>query len=368
MKKQNLKIKNYTTDGKVVHFSKEKDINEKLIAVLGNKFLEYRKRWNKVNNLELITDFPLFLHVELNQKCNYECPHCIIGNIDDVEKFYPKENGNIDFEAFKKIVDEGAEHNCPSISPQGDNEPLLIKNFEDYLYYAHKKNFIDIMFNTNGSPLTEERAQKILDSGVTRLRISLDAYTDEVYKKVRVGAIDLEKVKRNIFKFLDLRDKGNYKLPIVGVSFCKIKTNEHEAKQFEDYWRDKVDFFSSQTYVPPTLTNVKYFDFYTEDQFLKQSKKKFNCNQPYQRVVIRNNKIYPCCVTLALPNDRSKDNLIIGDLTNSTIYEAWNGKKMTELRDIHKNGDFRKNEICAGCVNSIYPTKKYLNEIARKLN
>ena len=76
--------KKYTTDGKVVHLSSESDINEKLSKILGKRFIEYRKKWDLANNLSLITEFPLFLHIELNQTCNYRCPHCIIGNPDEV--------------------------------------------------------------------------------------------------------------------------------------------------------------------------------------------------------------------------------------------------------------------------------------------
>ena len=38
---------------------------------------------------------------------------------------------------LKRIVDEGYEYNCPSIEPQGTNEPLLIKDFHKYIKYAH---------------------------------------------------------------------------------------------------------------------------------------------------------------------------------------------------------------------------------------
>ena len=102
----------------------------------------------------------------------------------------------MDFEKYKRIIDEGSEHNCPSVEPQGTNEPLLIKDFEKYLKYAHSKNFIDIMINTNGSALTERRSKQLLDSGITRLRFSLDAATPETYAKIRVGSIPLEKFIR----------------------------------------------------------------------------------------------------------------------------------------------------------------------------
>lgn len=343
-------IKNkYTTDGKVVHLSTEDEINNKIAKVLGQKFIDYRKKWDLANKLELVTEFPLFLHIELNQTCNYKCPHCIIGNPDEVEKLYNKKE-NLTFEQYKKIVDEGAKHNCPSITAQGDNEPFLIKNMEEYIYYAHKKGFIDIMTNTNGSPITANRSKKILDSGLTRIRFSLDAYTDKTYKKVRVGAIDLDKVKRNIFNFLDLKEKGGYKLPVVGVSFCKLKQNENEVEEFTNYWRDKVDIISIQKFMPPTPNKEKYKEYYSSDQYHEKVLDKFNCVQPYQRLVIKNDSIYPCCVSF-------NKNLVLGSIKNTKIYDAWHSKKMNELREIHKRGTYKEDKTCKTCVELIYPPK-----------
>jgi MoaA/NifB/PqqE/SkfB family radical SAM enzyme len=352
--------KSYTTDGRVVHLTTEEDVNQKISKVLGKKFVHYRKKWDLVNKLSLITEFPLFLHIELNQTCNYKCPHCIIGNPDEVSKLYNKEE-NLTFKQYKKIVDEGAEYNCPSITAQGDNEPFLIKNMEEYIYHAHKKGFIDIMTNTNGSPITPKRSQQILDSGLTRLRFSLDAFTDKTYKKVRVGAIDLEKVKKNIFTFLELKEKGGYKLPIVGVSFCKLKNNQHELEKFKNYWKDKVDLVSVQTFVPPTQNKKAYLDFYPEDQFYDEENKNFRCNQPFQRIQIRNHEMFPCCYSLVMGDKGTKNykNFVLGNINDTSIYDAWNGSKMKELRKIQIKGKFKKNPTCATCVKHTYPTKNF---------
>ena len=352
--------KSYTTDGRVVHLTTEEDINQKISKVLGKKFVHYRKKWDLVNKLSLITEFPLFLHIELNQTCNYKCPHCIIGNPDEVSKLYNKEE-NLTFKQYKKIVDEGAEYNCPSITAQGDNEPFLIKNMEEYIYHAHKKGFIDIMTNTNGSPITPKRSQQILDSGLTRLRFSLDAFTDKTYKKVRVGAIDLEKVKKNIFTFLELKEKGGYKLPIVGVSFCKLKNNQHELEKFKNYWKDKVDLVSVQTFVPPTQNKKAYLDFYPEDQFYDEENKNFRCNLPFQRIQIRNHEMFPCCYSLVMGDKGTKNykNFVLGNINDTSIYDAWNGSKMKELRKIQIKGKFKKNPTCATCVKHTYPTKNF---------
>ena len=64
-------IKEYSTDGKVRHFSTEDDINIKLGKIIGKKFIDYRKIWDAANRMELVTDFPLFLHLDMNQNSNY---------------------------------------------------------------------------------------------------------------------------------------------------------------------------------------------------------------------------------------------------------------------------------------------------------
>ncbi len=344
-----IDVKEYSTDGKVRHFSTEEDINQKLIKIIGKKFADYRATWDKANRFELVTDFPLFLHLDMNQECNYKCPHCIIGDIYETKKYY---DGNyLSFDGFKKIVDEGADYGCPSLSPQGNNEPFLIKDLHKYIHYAYKKNFIDIMLNNNGSALTEKRAQQVLDSGLTRIRFSLDAFSPETYSIVRVGSIPLDKVKKNIETFLNLKEKGNYKLPVTGVSFCKVRQNEHEVEDFINYWQPKVDIISIQSFVPPTTNKEKYEKFYSTDQYEEEESKEFKCVQPFQRLVIRNQYIYPCCVSF-------NKELRLGSIDNTQIYDAWHSPKMNEIRELHKNGQFYKNKTCKDCVNLIYPTKK----------
>ena len=142
------------------------------------------------------------------------------------------------------------------------------------------------MLNNNGSALTKKRAQQILDSGLTRL-VQFRSLTMKLIQS-KVGSISLDRVKRNIFNFLELKEKGGYKLPIVGVSFCVLKQNENEVDDFKNYWKDIVDIVSIQRFVPPTLNKEKYKHFYSSDQFNEKPLDSFNCVQPYQRIIIRN--------------------------------------------------------------------------------
>ena len=70
----------YSTDNKVKLYSSEEDIMKKLEGVLGQKFVEYRRKWELTNKFELETEFPLYLQIELHQICNLKCPMCAIGD------------------------------------------------------------------------------------------------------------------------------------------------------------------------------------------------------------------------------------------------------------------------------------------------
>jgi len=62
----------YITDGRVKHYSKEDEVNKKLGDILGEKFIRYRKEWDTVNRFEIVTEYLLFIHLDVNQKCNME--------------------------------------------------------------------------------------------------------------------------------------------------------------------------------------------------------------------------------------------------------------------------------------------------------
>ena len=339
--------KMYTTDGKVRWFANEEDVNTKLISMLGEKFETYRKKWDQVNLFELETEFPLFLQVETNQICNLTCPACPIGAPDAHEKYISQDK--MPWSMYEKIILEGEKYGCPSLEPQGTNEPFLDNSLENYIKFASEHGFIDIMLNTNGTLLGEERSKKFLKSGITRIRFSLDAATKETYEKVRTGA-KFDTTMKNIERFLEIKKQGNYELPVVGVNFCKTSYNEHEEEAFIEQWMDKVDFVVIQEFQPPD-TDHDYSHFLsTTSEYRDNVMKEFKCQQPWQRVQVRSNgEICPCCAFFSTE-------LSLGNIKEKSIYEIWNGEEMNNLRKLHKDGRYAENPWCKKCVNGICGT------------
>ena len=52
---------------------------------------------------------------------------------------------------------------------------------------------------------------------------------------------------------------------------------------------------------------------------------------------------------------------VLGNINEISIYDAWNSKKMREMRQIQIEGRFKENPTCAMCVKYTYPTKKFVS-------
>ena len=132
----------------------------------------------------------------------------------------------------------------------------------------------------------------------------------------------------------------------MGVNFCKTKFNEHEEEIFIEKWIDKVDFFVIQDFQPPDL-DTNYTAFLPSKSTLRENIKKsgYNCQQPWQRVLVRSNgEVTPCCAFFSAE-------LSLGNMKDHNLHELWNSKEMHELRSMHKLGNYGDNPWCKKCVN-----------------
>ncbi len=312
---------------------------ENLIKVKGDIFKEYRKKWDKVNSFDLETDSPIFLQIEPNYKCNYKCPMCTQGDPKLIEKYGYEER--LSTSDFKKIIKEAEKYKCPSIAIYGDNEPFLIKNIPEWFAMARDAGFLDIMAITNGSVMTESLAERILDSGLTRLRFSIDAVTPETYSKIRIGG-KFDRTVRNIELFLNARAKRGVLLPQVGVNFVKMSINQHELEPFIKRWEKVVDFITIQDFMKPDVDgDYQYLDIGNREEV-----ETFRCTQPWQRLYIRGNgDVTVCCAQF-------NSKLVIGNIRKDSLYDLWNSKKMKDFRLMHKEGRFYENPVCLKCSKS----------------
>ena len=306
-----------------------------LYEQFGNRFVEYRRIWHLASQYKLETSFPLFLMFELTSSCNYKCKMCFRGNNKLFKQFHYQEK--LDFQTYKRLIDEASDNQCPSVSLNNNNEPLLQKDLEDYIAYASQKGIMDIMINTNASLLTPSRSKSLIDSGLTRIMFSLDSTTVETYKAVR-GRNNFREVRSNILEFINIRNRKKKSLPLVRMTFVRMSFNSHEEKAFHKFWQGKCDYVSSQEFLPPYPGGYKYLK---PLNYLNHEP--FRCISPWQRIIIQGDgSVLPCCQHYAR-------DLTLGSIHKQTIKQIWLSGKMRRLRQGAKANQLPEGSICGKC-------------------
>jgi len=329
-------------------YSEKQNPHDIIAAELGRDFNDYREKWEKGVNFECELPFPLHIDFEIGYQCNYRCKMCVMSLPPAQRNLFGDPSKRLSFETFRKIVDEGSKHGLKSIGLNGLNEPLLRDDICDWVRYARNNGIVDVMFNTNGMLLNERNSRDLIEARLTRIMISIDAAKDQTYSEIRQQD-SLRQVKANVERFVEIRKSLERRLPIVRVSFVKMKRNLAELDEFIEYWKDKVDFFSIQRFGNPLLKGEPNYEVFDEQHIEEPSSDfKFKCPQPWVRLLVgHNGDVNPCC---GIQGPR----LVVGNIYKDSIKEIWRNNTMAYLRKIHKAGRYRDFKICHLCCQSLY--------------
>ncbi|MGA8500247.1 MAG: radical SAM protein [Candidatus Sulfotelmatobacter sp.] len=140
---------------------------------------------------------PRLIFWELTKGCNLRCIHC---RASATELSSPND---LSTQAARDIIDQIAEVSSPILVLSG-GEPLFRSDIFQLARYGTDKG-LRVALATNGTLVTRQVAQKIVDSGVKRVAISLDgsdALTHDTFRGIP-GAFDAA-----ITGFRNLKDLG----------------------------------------------------------------------------------------------------------------------------------------------------------------
>lgn len=272
-----------------------------------------RVRWHIYPRLKMSGSYPDHVDLELSAACNMKCPMCYTVT-EAFKKYVP--HVNLDFNVFKKIVDELAANGVFSIRLSWRGEPTLNPHFMECIRYAKKKGIKEVDSLTNALKLTPEMFEEIVELQMDWLTISFDG-TGETYEKIRMPAKYDEMVAK-IRQFHEIKKKKNSVKPVIRIQGVWPAIAENPMEYF-DTFEPIVDEVSVNT-----LGDYLHKD--TEIQFLEN----FTCPVPFHRLAIGSDGRAFMCI-----NDELSQRPV-GDAKTQSIYEIWNGKPLQEVREIHK--------------------------------
>lgn len=289
------------------------------------------------------------LSIEPTNLCNLKCPECPSGNnaMTRPRLYLAKKD-------FENTINQVANHlSYLQLFFQG--EPFLHPKIFEYIAFAKERN-IYTSISTNGQFLGVTNCEKIVNSGLQRLIISMDGTTQDVYEKYRVGG-SLGLVINGIENLLETKRQLKSKTPFVIMQFVVFSTNEHQVPAVKALAKslhvDKLEIKTAQidnfengnTLIP----NNKKFSRYIENEkglFTLKRKSKFKCWRVWNGSVLSaENKILPCCFD-------KNGAYAYNEFEGTSLQMNWKGEKARLFR---KQVWKKNNEIdmCKNCTEGL---------------
>ncbi len=165
-----------------------------------------------------------FLHVRLDTglRCNLRCKMC----------FFSTTALNIPFkqmtiERFRIIMERIAPH-TEKMALSCAAEPLMSRCFFDALKEVDSYEIPYLYLITNGTLLDRAAAERLLDSSLDKVCVSLDGTTEKTLAKIRPGA-SFKKIKVNLQQFIKIRDERGQTSPLLSLNMVLMHSNIREA-------------------------------------------------------------------------------------------------------------------------------------------
>ncbi len=295
-------------------------------SVNSNVFLRWPYKLFVQNLIDF--NFPQHLFLEATNVCNLKCEMCA-RNIK--EQIY----GYMDFNLFKKIIDEASIYGPRSFCLHIFGEPLLALNIVRMMEYIKLKNSNNtILLTTNGILLEEELPQRILDLGIDRLVVSVMAAKEETYEKI-TQADCLKKVETNIINFISLKKLKAKNKPTVFVRMLKNERTHNEVKLFIDRW--------SKLNVLIDIRGAHNYAGKIKDNIFKKVFKRYPCYHLWFSPGINyEGDVSICCCDW-------NGEAVIGNVKNQPLSNIWKNDLITDYRLCHLGGRYDKLPLCAKC-------------------
>lgn len=163
---------------------------------------------------------PRMLTLETTSRCNLRCVMCPQA-IDAVDR--PKHLEEETIAHLWRFIGQAR-----SIQLHGIGEPLASPAFWKSLAYIPAS--CDASINTNFTVLDDKRLQRLVDSNIRVINVSLDAATPLTYQRIR--GFDLETVLTNIRRFVARRAEAGKKLPQLYMNMTLMRSNIEEVPAF----------------------------------------------------------------------------------------------------------------------------------------
>lgn len=170
---------------------------------------------------------PSRLYIECTAACNISCHQACCAPETGITR--TRQAGMLDFDLFTRVVDE-AGPSLGRIDFFNYGEAFLHKRAVEMCEYIKTKfPHIYLYTSTNGLALTEERARRLVHSGIDEVTFSIDGATAESYVKYRQrGKFDV--ALQNLRAMADEKARSGRDVPQINWRYILFTWNDSDAE------------------------------------------------------------------------------------------------------------------------------------------
>jgi MoaA/NifB/PqqE/SkfB family radical SAM enzyme len=317
---------------------------------------------------------PVCLYLETTNRCNLLCQSCP-RTFEDLEP-----PADMRWELFTRIVDQFP--NIARVVLHGVGEPMMVKALPRMIAHLKARGSY-VLFNTNGTLLTLKKGRELVAAGLDELRVSLDAADRAGFRAVR-GKDMFDRIVRNVRAFTQMQRAEGIVRPVVSLWLTGLKETVEQLPAFvrlareigvaEVYLQRLVFFPEGQSLARAESSLFERLDeaearqLDAAEALARELGVAFNasgatepgaslksqggaqpwslCRRPWSLMYITaHGRAIPCCI--APFSQRGYDGFTLGDATQQSLREIWNGPRYREFRRALLSP--APHPVCASC-------------------
>jgi len=323
---------------------------------------------------------PRVVFIEVTNRCNLLCETC-------PRTYFTREPlKSLSRDEFIFIAEQFPE--MQRVLLHGIGEPLLNRDLPEIIQYLKARN-VNVIFNSNGTLLSEKWEEKLIRSGLDEYRCSIDGARPETYARIR-GADLLNKIIDGLESFVQVKARLQADMPRLSIWCVVTRENLEELPELvrqaarlgvPEVYLQRMTFFAQEPGEQFGMAKKELAIFgavsQRQDEIISECERlsaelginfrasgarepreslaaarssDFSpwqaCMRPWTTAyVTANGNCLPCCISPFAVKDY--DSLILGNLFEKPFSEIWNDSHYRDFRKAFLSSTPHK--ACASC-------------------
>jgi radical SAM protein with 4Fe4S-binding SPASM domain len=255
-----------------------------------------------------------------------------------MRQYTPNDTHFLSLELFERILSQ-VQTTAHTMQFYFQGEPLLNKHLPEMIARAHQVGIYTIV-STNAQTISKELANALVKSGLSRIIVSIDGFSEESYTAYRVGG-SLQKALEGLQLMRHAKETHHSAIRIE-LQVLRLRTNEHEwewiRRNYKRLGATHLVFKTAQLYDyehgnPLMPSNERYSRYKkgADGKYFKIQNSKFLINtSPCYRlwsgcVITTTGEILPCCY------DKGH-HYSFGNILSLSLRDIFHSKKANNFR------------------------------------